>query len=832
MRDALYWLLGIEPEQWSEGGQWSLRWLATPTGDVALVALVVLALVVALFFWLYRREGGQLGKGLRTLLFGLRVFILGIVVVMLLEPALVLSKIDQVPSKLLVLVDTSPSMGLSDSWLDEASARAAAKQAGVSDFDRLRELQRIELVEGLVNRGLLNDLAADGAREVHVHTFDERLTAGELKTSDQPEGQDRRFKLGGRSTSVGESIQQVLQAYRGQPLAGIVLITDGQNSTPGSMPLSRVGSSAGQDRVPIYSIGVGTPEGPRNALVRQFETDDYAFVNDTTRMTVTLNSRGLADEPATVVIERLVEGGNDGDDRQWQALVDPKTNQPLRKQVTLAGDRDQPEIVFDFTPDTKEQIVLRARLEEVEGEINPDDNTTGGKQVNVIYDKTRVLFLAGYTFPEVQFLRNALLRDDSVEVATWLQEAEADFRHLANGRPLIRLPLTLDELNQFDCVVLYDPDPSQWPANFSEMLVDFVSNLGGGLVYIAGERNTQPAFDRHNGQDERVGYIGLLPVIREPGLFRTNAQVNLSMGKPWKLQITEAGVRDPIFTFNRNPATNQQILGKLPGMMWHFPVTREKPGATVLARHGYPGMTNKYDQQEVLLATHLVGPGRVVYLGFDSSYRWRFVDERLYDGFWARVIDRAGLMKQRGGQHPFRVSTNRTDYEPGDEVTLTARFIDVSQIDAGLTSLYAEIETGGDQPLRLELTPVAGDDQAFAVRFIAERAGDYLARVWPGRRDAVTGAKPNSYGFSVVLPDYETENPTLDSDALRQVSNATGGFYFALGSANELAGAITTKRVDREQVDVQDIWDAPLLVILFLMAILAEWILRKKARLV
>ncbi|MEM9019766.1 MAG: vWA domain-containing protein [Planctomycetota bacterium] len=831
MRDSLYWLMGIEPEQWSEGGRWSLRWLATPSGDVALGAIVVIALVVALFFWLYRREGGQLTGGLRTLLFGLRVFILGVVVVMLLEPALVLSKVDQVPSKLLVLVDTSPSMGLSDSWLDEASARAAAQQIGISDPDTLRELERIELVEGLVGQGLLAELAGGGKREVHVHTFDERLTARELDEPEQTDDSGRRFTLGGRSTSVGESIQQVLQAYRGQPLAGVVVITDGQNSTPGSMPLSKIGDLANQDRVPIFSVGVGTPEGPRNASIRQFENDDYAFVNDTTRMTVTLTSRGLADEPATVVIERLIDGSDD-QDRVWETLVDPKTNQPLRQQVTLAGDRDQPEVTFDFTPDQKEQIVLRARLEEVEGEIDPDDNASGTTQINVIYDKTRVLFLAGYTFPEVQFLRNTLLRDDSVEVASWLQEAEGDFRQPANGRPLIRLPNTLEEINQFDCVVLYDPDPSKWPVTFSELLVDFVSELGGGLVYVAGERNTAPSFDRFNTGDERVGYVGLLPVIREPGLFRTNAQVNLTMRRPWKLQITDAGMRDAIFTFNRNPATNQQILNKLPGMMWHFAVTREKPGATVLARHGYPGMTNKYDQQEVLLATHLVGPGRVVYLGFDSSYRWRFVDERLYDGFWARVIDRAGLMKQRGGQHPFRVSTDRTDYEPGDEVTITARFIDAGQIDAGLTALYAEIETGGDQPIRLELAPVAGDDQAFAARFIAERAGDYLARVWPGRQDSVTGAKPNSYSFAVVLPDFETANPTLDSDALRLVSNATGGKYVALGAVGELPAAITTGLVDREQVDVQDIWDAPLLVILFLMAILAEWILRKKARLV
>lgn len=829
MRDAINWLLGIEPEQWTEGGTWSLRWLRQPAGDTALIGLVILAAVVALFFWLYRREGGMLGVKLRGVLFALRVFLVALVVVMLLEPALEMRKIEKVPSQLLVLIDTSLSMGLSDSWIDEDQARRAADQAGLTDPDLLRQTPRIDLVNGLIDKGLLEALAADGDRELRVHTFDERLAAGELEAPDETDATGRRFTLGGRSTSIGESFQQALSAYRGQSLAGIVVISDGQNSTPGSLPFSKAGEMAGQERVPVFTIGVGTPEGPRNATLNKLEARDITFVNDTARLTATLTARGLEGEPANVVIERLMPG-SDTDDPQWAPLIDPKTALPLTQQITLGANGVQQQVQFDFTPDQKEQLVLRARLDEVEGEIDPDDNT-GLKQINVIYDKTRVLFIAGYTFPEVQFLRNALLRDDSVEVATWLMEAEPDFRQLGNN-PIRRLPITLDELNQFDCVVLYDPDPAQWTSNFSQMLVDFVSDLGGGLVYIAGERNTQPAFDRNQGNDPSVSYIGLLPVLREQGLFRTNAQVNLSMGRPWKLEITEAGMRDPIFVFNRNRATNQRILQQLPGMMWHFPVTREKPGATVLARHGHPGMVNKYNQQEVLLATHLVGPGRVVYVGFDSSYRWRFVNERLYDGFWARIIDRAGLMKQLGGQHPFRVSTDRADYEPGDQVTLTARFTDSAQIDAGLSTLYAEIETGDDQPIRIELAPKPGDDLAFSATFVADRAGDYLARVWPSRRDAQSNAKPNSYGFSVILPDFETENPTLDRVALEDVSLKTNGLYFALADADQLAAAIKTRRVDNEQIDIQEIWDAPLLVILFLLAILAEWIMRKKARLV
>ena len=65
----------------------------------------------------------------------------------------------------------------------------------------------------------------------------------------------------------------------------------------------------------------------------------------------------------------------------------------------------------------------------------------------------------------------------------------------------------------------------------------------------------------------------------------------------------------------------------VPGVIW-----REKPGATVLARHAHPGMTvdvGGRQEQEVLMATQLVGPGRVMWIGFDSTYRWRFAGEKV-----------------------------------------------------------------------------------------------------------------------------------------------------------------------------------------------------------
>lgn len=852
------WLIGIDSAEHVEGGSWRLDLLARPGGDTMLMVLVGLALAAGLFYWLYKREGGQLTAKARGFLLTLRVLLLAIVVFMLMEPAIVLSKQEQRPSQLLVLIDTSPSMGMSDAWVDPQRAQKAAHNAGLADVSLLSETARLALAQGVLRQGLIDRLRQDGDRELHIHTFDESLSRGELQTatnSGTAPGDGNRAEtdagdelagmlaLSGRSTGLGEAMQQALQAYRGMPLAGVVILTDAQNSTPNSLPVMKAAEQAAADGVPVYPVGMGTVLGPRNATVAQLESNDIVFIRDTARLVATVHSRGLEGEPARVVLEQLVESGEDDEDDIWAPVpLPPGENGAARfvdpVEIELLGNGQTQPVAFDFLSDKEQTVIFRARLEPVDGEIDPLDNTAI-KQVNVVPDKTKVLFIAGYSFPEVQFLRNALLRDGSVQVSTWLQEAVAANANDASktweqpatpGHRLNRLPRTIEELDQFHCIVLYDPDPAALPPGFSQMLEEFVAVRGGGLVYICGERNTGDMFARQGSPD--VSFLDLLPIERDPGLFPSAVQISLSMRQPWKLLVTETGMRDPVFAFNRDAVINRRILEQMPGMMWHFTVTREKPGATVLARHGHPGMVNKYDEQEVLMATHLVGPGRVMYIGFDSTYRWRFVNEQLFDGFWARVIDRAGLMKQLGGQHPYRVATDKASYEPGEEVTVTARFTDPNQRDAGLSVLYCEVQSGEGEPIQLLLAPDGGDSNAFSASFVADRAGDFLIRVWPGDSTTQRTAKPNTVSFRVEVPDHEAKNPTLDADLIQRVASQTGGRAFTLDTIDQLADAITIGMVDREQIQVQPVWNAPLLTLLFLAFIITEWIIRKRCRLV
>ena len=798
-------LLGVDSESWSDRAAWQLEYNALPQGDAALLILSCFVALAVGLWSLYRWEAPSLSVGMRGLLTACRIGTVMCAIAMLIEPVIVLSKTEHIPSHVLVMLDSSQSMGLRDAWKDDSQARSLAESLNLEGGDAaVRKMTRLELASELLKGDLVDTIAQNGDRIVHIHPFAERLGEEFDPRSASP------LQVQGQTTSIGSSLRQAVLAYRGMPLAGVVLISDGQSNSGES--LRAAARFVGDEAIPIFAITAGTGEGPRNAAIASMETAPIIFERDTNHIHVSVQSRGISDTPVTVTLDRR------RGDEEWHEFA--------TQELMLDDENPQQTVSFPHSETELGRAEFRARLSDVGPELTADDNVALA-EVRVIRQKLRTLLIAGSTFPEVQFLRNTLLRDKTIELSTWLMSADEMYEH-PGDKPIRQLPTTDEELNQFDCVLLYDPNPSRWPANFGDLLTQFVGQAGGGLVYVAGEMQTASLFE--NQDEPELAWLSLLPIVRETGLFRTQVQMRLSARHAWNLRITDEGQRDTVFAFDEDPVRNQQILMNLPGMFWHFPVTRAKPGATVLARHGDPRMRNEFGP-EVLLATQLVGPGRSFFVGFDRPYRWRYLDEQFFDGFWARLIARAGRNKQLGGVYPFRLATDRSSYRPGNQVRLVARFSDPSELDPGLKNLPGEIEHGDAPPVPITLEPGRNEGE-FETTFTVNRAGPHFVRVWAGDDTSRSLVKASTLKLDVELPNLEFETPTLDRARLESVARETGGRVFEMTEADQLANALTIGRVARQLEDRQEIWDCPLLFGTLFLLLLTEWLVRKRCRLV
>ena len=816
MSRILQSLLGIDrsPGQSPAEGGTRLELTALPTGGAALALGLAVVAGLAMLWWLYRRERKELSRLRRALLVGLRVLVLLAVGVMLVEPVLISSHREATRSHLPIVIDDSESMRFADPYTDDtraaeyAAALKLKSEPGRSPVDRLRGSPRMDLVKAGLGPHL-EDLGR--GRDVFLYDLESAARtglAGPAKARKLDEIQPNRSV-----SPLGDALRGVLAAHRGRPVAGVVLVTDGR-SNAGEDPM-RVAEAAVRLGIPIYAIAAGAEEGPRNVRVAEVEASPVVFARDPMTLAVVVEARGLRDAEANLIVEQRVNAGD------WEPLAN--------QRIALGEDGVLKRTTFRVVPKVVGEYQFRARVEDVGPELTRDDNTATAA-VRVVRQQIRVLMIAGAASPEVQFLRNAFQRDQHIEFAAWLQHADPGYRQ-AGDRPITRLPNDAEELGRYDALVLIDPDMralgNQWP----DLIANFVGKDGGGLIFIPGELYSQALFEADEADSAAGKWTRILPVVREPGLFRTEAEVRLSTQSTYVLDLTPEGRGDPIFEFNPEPIRNRTILASLPGMYWSFPVTRARPGATVLARHGDPRMQNQYGRH-VLLASQLYGPGRTVFIGFDSTYRWRYLSEDYFDGFWARLIDRVGRNKALGGRFPFQVHLANSAYRVGDPVTVGVRYTEAAAV-AEASGLAAELEVEGQPPEPLRFERAADDPALLTATFPAERAGAYTLRITPATGvDAGASTRVSTTTFRVEPPRREVDEPSLNRPLLSDLARMTDGRVFDVPHVGRLDDAIPMREVTRTLETRDELWDAPILYAVIVLGLTSEWILRKLFRMV
>jgi uncharacterized membrane protein len=255
------------------------------------------------------------------------------------------------------------------------------------------------------------------------------------------------------------------------------------------------------------------------------------------------------------------------------------------------------------------------------GELSPANNRRL-VPLRVVDKKLQILYLEGSPRWEYRYLKNAILRDTSVQFACLL--TEADPRRGGEGnRRITGFPRDVAELFRYDIVILGDV-PREWFTSAQlEALRRFVQERGGSLVAIAGERSMPWEY-------RETPLADLLPVVLP------DTREEITSDEPFRLQLTDAGKRHPMMLIADRPERNLQVWQELPGVYWCGVVPRAKPGATVLAVH--PTRTNPSGPLP-LMAVQQTGEGRCFLSLVDSTWQWRYrLGDRYFYRYWGQVL--------------------------------------------------------------------------------------------------------------------------------------------------------------------------------------------------
>jgi hypothetical protein len=771
--------------------------LRSPWPRLVILALVLVAVAYAVL--LYRRETAVSFRR-RVILGACRAAVLSLVVLMLFEPILGLEMAVKVRRTLLVLVDTSESMSTRDPRRSEDELKDAALALGkiaLEDVAKpLAEAARVEasaasrldLAKGLVARptGNMFDRLSEGYT-IRYFGFGERLEPTEGKGEAAPEVL-RAAQATGKATRLGSAVQEAVDRNTGQPIAGVIVLTDGI-SNDGLEPLA-VAGRLGERNVPIYAVGFGVPQPP-DVCLKNLIVPDTVFHKDKVPVRMQITSPGYANRTANLTV--TLDG------------------QPIAaKAINLNGGTQFEELVF--IPESKSGTArLEAAVSAQPGEI-AEANNRAARTIRVLNEKIKVLYVEGKPRWEYRYLRQVLLRDHRLDVKFLLTEGDRD-QATASEQYLTDFPEDAAKAFHFDLVILGDVPASYFSRAQLARIEELVQRHGGSLLMLAGSRYAP------------VSYIGtpiasVLPV-------RLRAEGWQAVDEAVTPLVAEGAGESAIMTLEL-PAARNQELWSLVHPLYKLPILEgAKPGATVLAT-----ISRGASRSDLypLIAWQRYGSGKTLFVGTDQLWRLRFKQgDKYHARFWGQAIQFLTLSRLLGENKQIQIETDRQDYRTGQRVQVSANVLDETYAPVKAPAFPLMVDRAEparhSSPLRLE--PVPNMPGLFQGYFTPDQAGRYTVRA-PGADPATA----TTAEFAVVAAPLEQLERAMQEDLLRRMAAATGGRYFAIRQVPELekivAGEQHTDIIRRER----ELWDLPILFIALLGLLGLEWLLRRQYDLV
>lgn len=781
-------VLGIDAAA-GEATRWTLvhAWPLAPSITL-LLGVAAMAFVVTC----YLREAGTAPRRLRVTLAALRLTALGIVAALLGQFHVILS-LSGLPY-VVVVVDDSSSMGIADRYADDQLKAALARYLGSAGMEKATRLDLAKAVLVGEKSPLLLDLDQRYKLKLYFVSDTARVQSGDLKDLVARLGQAEPV---GESTRLGQGIRAVLNDLRGTPPTAIVLFSDG--ITTDGEALSDAAAYARRKGVPLFAVALGSETPVKDIELADLLVDEVAFVDDVVNFECKLTSTGYAGKRVEVLLRE-----------QGQTEVLAKID------VTLGADGKPQKVRLPYRPTKVGDFEYVLEVPHQADEVHTDNNRQQ-RLVSVRKEQVRTLLVQSYPSYEFRYLKHMLERDSTIDVKVVLQEADLQYSEIDKSALRV-FPVRREELFEYDVLVFGDVDPAFLSAGAMSDLSAFVTQKGGGLVFLAGPAFTPLAF-------RDTSLASLVPID-----FNGAAEPppDESLGEGFRAEPTELGLSMPTLQLGDSVEETLDIWRKLPPLYWLFEAPHLKPAARILAE----GRTRD-GRRLPLVALQYVGSGKVLFHATDETWRWRYrVGDVYFARYWVQTIRYLARSKLLGKDRSAELTVDRREYRRGEPVRLRVRFVDERLAPVDDDGVTVMLESEGHPNRRVQLRRSTTNRGIFEGLFTKAADGKYHA--WIAVPALEGGAPPAD--FRVVAPPGEFERVQLDAAEMRQAAENSQGRYYTLATVHDLLSQLPSGRhVTLELLPPLSelrpgLWYAfmSLVIAVFVALLVVEWIVRKR----
>jgi uncharacterized membrane protein len=769
------------------------------------IAIVLMAVAAAFVAWSYFRA--RTSRSVRIAAATLKIIGMAALAMCLLDPLLARTRARSGANAFVILADNSQSLQIHD---DDATQTRGEWMRQLLKSDAA---WRTRLAQDFDVRGYAFDTHLRAVDGFETLTFD------------------------GVGSTLSGSLKALAKRFHGLPLAGVLLVTDGNRTDTGDIDLSGL--------PPIYPVVPPASKIAADVGVGQLSVSQANFESAPAVIRADISTVGMAGKPIVVVVAD--ESGKEVERQQALANADGK---PL-------GFR------FQFRPERKGVSFYQVRAfasEDGKDDASLGESTTPAAAAEqtlannsrlVVIDQGagpyRVLYVSGRPNWEFKFFRRALDDDDQIELAALVRIAKRqpkfDFRSQrsrsnsalydgfdnpdaetaeradepvliglvrklegADQRP--HFPKTADELYRYHAIVLDDIESGFFTADQLALLRNFVSQRGGGLLMLGGLDSFA------SGKYDRTPVGELLPVY----LNRPDAVVD---GDEYRLVLTREGWLQPWVRLRKTEDEERQRLARMPPFQTLSRPTGIKPGAVVLAE-----VTDNAGVNQPALVAQQFGKGHVGALLIGDLWRWgmrrRDDEESDLERAWRQTV--RWLVGDVPDRVEISVSPKAESTPPAVDLSVRVRDAEYRPLDNAKVAL--QVSLPGGEKIAIDAEPDPREAGMYSAIYVPKQSGPIRVSATAtapdgspiGVREAGWAAQPAADEFARLQPD----RPFLEKLAADTHGEVVDG-----NRLDQFVGSLAYRHAPVTETWTSPIWHEPLYFLIAIACLAGEWGLRR-----
>jgi uncharacterized membrane protein len=777
--------------------------------------LIFAAVAAAVLFWSYRAAAGH---PLRWVCLALKALGLAALALCLLEPLWLGQRARPGANLFAVVADNSQGLQVRD------------RGATVSRGEGLRTLLNAEVSPWQ------GALAA--TFDVRRYQFDARLQA----TKDFSE-----LNFEGRSSAIGAALKTVGERFQGRPLAGVLLLTDG-NATD----LAAGVRPDLKGLPPIYPVVIGRPGAVQDIAVQQVAVSQTSFEDAPVSVQADVTAAGFRGRPITArlvdregrtVQEQTADARGDGEAIAFRFQLKPEKQGLSFYQVRAGTAGEPPAPAPGAPPPPSEEATLanNHRVIAVDRGQGP----------------FRVLYVAGRPNWEFKFLNRAVQEDAQVQLVALIRiakrEPKFDFRGRAGetSNPLFRgfgnqspeevarydkpviqrlnvrdehelpggeFPRTPEALYGYHAVILDDVEAEFFAPDQAQLLNKFVSERGGGLLMLGG----MESFREGNYQRTPIG--DTLPVY----LDLPEGAAGAEPPGPVNYQLAREGWLQAWARLNQTEADERARQEGMPAFEVFNRVRGLKPGASLIA-----SVRDARGAEMPALAVQRFGRGRTGALMIGDVWRWGMRDAVKHadmDRAWRQTVrwlisdvplrvqaTAEPIAADANGAVRVQVRVRDEKFQPVDDAAVTV------EIEP---QVFAGTEGAAGATLKLEAEPALSEPGLYQVTYVPRQTGGFKAVATVKNHQGADLGRAEA-GWSTDLAAEEFRSLTPNLALLEDIARQTGGQVVAAEDLENFASRLPELKAPVMETWSYPAWHTPLMFAFALACLLAEWGLRR-----